>query len=272
MLLLGKLLALIVLIQSHAAATTEQHDRRCDHWVSAQGTPKGVLVVSHGLNLLSAKMDEMAAEFAAHGYEVLIPAFRGHCGENNNYLNVTPDQWLADARDIYAQAASKAQAKKLPIHLVAYSFSTLIFDSLAQELPFQKRIFFAPPMATHYWFRPLLFLAKLFPDFSLMSRNLPEYRANERSNFRSLLALNYFKDKWENSPKLATPALAWIDPEDELVSASGLAKMKFLKLLFLSNRETTLKKTYHHLIIDKAALGEQEWERVMKTSMSFLGN
>lgn len=279
MLLLGKLAALLILSLPHAGASEPPasapskftHDSSCDRWIPAQGTLKAVVVMGHGLNLKPGKMEEMAQEFSRAGYEIFLPAFYGHCGENNNYLHVTWEHWQADAQSIFATAQEVARKQSKPLYLVAYSFSALIFDSFSEEMSFAKRVYFAPPLATHFWYRPLLFFAQLFPDFSLASRNLPAYRANERSNFRSLLGLHYFVEKAAGKNAKRSSTLAWVDPKDELVSAKGLADFasENFKLQLLDNQGSTLPKTFHHLIISKESLGSAEWSRVISESLKF---
>ena len=65
------------------------------------------------------------------------------------------------------------------------------------------------------------------------------------------------------------------DPEDELVNGDGLirlaASQKGWTFESLSVEGSTLPKAYHHLVIDSAALGKQEWARVLKLALSFLG-
>jgi hypothetical protein len=219
------------------------------------------------MNMQPSCMDALAAELARQGFEVYRPAFSGHCAGHGDYLRVTATDWEADARRIHRAASLKAEALKKPLYLLAYSFSSLVFQTMAKELSFAKRAYLAPPFATKFWYPAVRWFAGIFPDFSYGTLN-PHCAANPRSSGRSLLALEDFLRRWRaGEGKMdITPLLAFSEPNDELVSFEGvkaeMAANPHWRLESISNKEHTLAKTYHHLIVDEASLGVGEWNRL----------
>jgi Serine aminopeptidase, S33 len=245
-------------------------------WFPADGSPQGVLVLTHGLNLLPARMDQMAAAFANAGMEVYRPAFCGHSGDNEKFLNVSAKDWEDDARRIHALAYQRAQEMGLPLCLGAYSFSALVFQVLSAELPFARRLYFAPALAVHPWYPIALMMAKLHPRLTYSSRIFPDYRANSESGARPLLALNDFLGRWWQGEGLQdnAPTQIWLDPRDELVSGKRLRRLASTKpewkIHEISNQGSRLPVKYHHLVINEDSLGLEEWRRMLAEARDFL--
>lgn len=246
-----------------------------EKWFPAEGPPKGVAVVTHGMNMRPACMDALASFLAENGWEVFRPAFAGHFPGQGDYLRVTAAEWEADARRIHGEASKRAEALKVPLSLVAYSFSSLVFQTMAGELPFIKKIYLAPPFAPKSWYPLVRAFAFCFPDFRLRSHNAYG-AANPETSGRAVLALEGFLARWREGRGRAEKgaALVLAEPEDELVSFRGLkalvARNPEWRLEPVSNRRHTLGKSYHHLIVDGASLGEAEWARVRGLIRDFL--
>lgn len=272
--LISKLLILICFIYCPAAFPAEQF--ACEEWFPASGKAKGVMIVTHGLNVLPAKMNQLASHFASNGYEVLRPSFRGHCGKDYDLQAVKAEQWEEDARRFHAQAKVKADALKVPLFLAAYSFSGLIFQSMSEELPFARRIYLAPALETHFWYPIAIFLVNLWP-VNFFRTLIPDgYFAQEYGGTRSVIAMNHFFLRWGERRKNAdtVPTLIWADPADELVHGP---KLKLLaesrpgwEFRALSVSGSTLPVSYHHLVIDEPSMGLEEWTRFTQGSLKFL--
>jgi esterase/lipase len=249
----------------------------CDSWIKATGAPKGVVLVTHGMNLKPACMDELAQVLAKVGYEVLRPAFTGHCGGNEKYLNVKAADWEADARRYHALAAAKAQALKKPLHLVAYSFTALIYQTMEKDLPFERRVYLAPPFSTKFWYPLLRWVAGTFPNLTYESKNITACAANVTSGARGFLAMDHFLQRWQSGEgrRYEKPILTFAEPNDELVSYDGLVTFSADKnnwqLERVTNKGSTLPKTYHHLIVDTPSLGAEEFRRLSQMAVDFLG-
>jgi esterase/lipase len=264
-------------ISTHSSEKNRERISDCDRWFYAPN-PKGVILLTHGLNLKPARMDELGAELAAGGYTVFRPAFTGHCGHNKHYLEVDAEDWERDAHDFHTIAKAKADELGVPLHLVAYSFSAAIYQSFANELPFTKKILFAPAISTRFWYPVATLLANALPRVTYRSMNLRGYYANATSGMRAVQALEHFVGKVRQARRLndLTPTLVWIDPKDELVSYKGIRvqarRRPMWALKEVSNAGARMKPAYHHLIINEESLGKAEWSRVLAGTFEFLGN
>lgn len=267
------LLAILGGAPSHGASNSGMGP--CDSWFTSTANPKGVVVLTHGMNLRPSCMDELAKSFSSAGYEVFRPAFTGHCGENEKYLNVTAEEWEADARRIYGVAAARAENLKKPIHLVAYSFTALIYQTMEKELPFDRRVYLAPPLATKFWYPAVSWLARTFPWITYESKNTM-CGFNVKSGARPLLALEVFLQRWRDGAgkNYSGPVLVFAEPDDELVSYGGLvtfvADKNNWSMERVSNAGHTMPETYHHLIVDSPTLGKEEFSRMLGLAKDFL--
>ncbi len=248
----------------------------CDRWTLPAKPAKKVILLTHGLNLNPERMDNLAGAFVRAGFAVYRPAFSGHCGENEKHLYVKAADWDQDARRFYAEAKRKADSLHVPLVLVAYSFSAVVFQVLSDALPFSQRVYFAPALETHFWYPLVVWFAGFWPSLTYHTMVPEGYYANAVSGQRSVLALNEFFLRWQKGEGKAdkAPALLWGDPGDELVHVPHLKSFADAKpgwkFAELSIAGSTLKKKYHHLIIDQASLGKKEWERVLDETLKFL--
>jgi esterase/lipase len=221
-------------------------------------------------------MDELAVEFNGAGYSVFRPAFTGHCGNNRYYLDVEPADWERDAREFHSEAAAKAGRLGVPLFLAAYSFSAAIYQALAEELPFARRIYLAPAISTRFWYPAAILIANAFPRVTYHSMNLGGYYANEVSGMKAVQALEYFVRKVRRKRREGdrTPTLVLVDPKDELVSYKGIrivaGRRKTWRVGKLSNRGSRMRPAYHHLIVTEESLGAREWRRMIGECVEFL--
>ena len=69
--------------------------------------------------------------------------------------------------------------------------------------------------------------------------------------------------------ELNISTLLVINNQDELVASNKVAQFAdsnpHWKTLMLTNQGSPLSKKYHHLMIDSASLGEQEWNKLLKS-------
>lgn len=252
-----------------------QKDYPCEKWFSAVGRPKGVFVVTHGLNSRPTKMEDLAEALANAGYEVLRPSFTGHCREPEELQNVKAESWEKDAREFHAIAKKKADQLGVPLYLAAYSFSGLLFHSLRKELPFRKRVYLAPALETRFWYPLAIFLIGYIPKFAFRTQIPDGYYAQEYSGLQSVLAMNHFLLAWQNNKAEPDdgPVLLFADPGDELVSAAGLKEMsreRGWQFNDVSNEGCELPKCYHHQIIDSPSVGKGQWAEMVKAALEFL--
>lgn len=243
-------------------------------WLSTAPPTRGVVLLTHGLNGLPSSLDGLARTLAARGLEVFRPAFEGHRGDNQAFLKVTASHWQQDSRHFHAIAAARARDVGVPLHLVAYSMSALIFAAMP-ELKFGRRALFAPALSLHAWYPAAMGIAALVPWMKFRSRIPEGFSANPVSSLGSVRALHWFRRRWKGMPD-ATPTLIWADSRDELVNARGLRAMAGRSPQWefreVSTEGCTLPRRYHHLITGEAAVGKAEWERLCRETADFLLN
>lgn len=234
-------------------------------------------MVTHGLNLHPERMDDLRLAFVEAGYEVFRPAFTGHQEENGDFLRVRAEEWENDARRFHAIASQRAKELGVPVFLCAYSFSALIFQALAHELKFDRRVYLAPALKMHFWYPVAIEIVKRWPSFTFRSRIFKNYYANARGGARPVTALHYFMQRWREGRSRAdgVPTLIWASPKDELVHGNRLRKLaesrEGWEFRELSVAGSTLPKKYHHLVVDQAALGKKEFARVAGETIHFFG-
>lgn len=276
-----KYLILLIFLYCNAAFPAGESPRAsakdypCEKWFAAVGKPKGVFLVTHGLNSKPAKMEELAQALANAGYEVLRPSFTGHCREPEELQNVEADSWEKDARDFYAAAKKKADALKVPLYLAAYSFSGLAFHSLRAELPFRKKVLLAPALETKFWYPFAVFLLGYIPKFAFRTQIPNGYYAQEHSGLQAVVAMNHFVLKWQKNKGEPDdgPVLLWVHPGDELVSASGLKEVSLRRgwdYREIDIKGCELPTCYKHLIVDSAAVGKEQWKKMVEGTLEFL--
>ncbi len=247
----------------------------CDSWFTATSHPRGVVLLTHGMNLKPSRMDELAQLLAQSGFEVFRPAFKGHCDKNKEYLDISADQWEADAKRFHAIAQRRAKNLKRPLYLVAYSFSALVFQVQAKELPFAKRIYFAPALSLKFWYPMVAWAAQQFPSYTYASRVPPGYRANEISGASAIVALEEFHRRWRGGAGRgdSTPILMFASTKDELVNYDGLQTVVADKnnwLLEIVSTEKSLPQGGNHLFIDQGSAGPEAWSLIKERALNFL--
>jgi alpha-beta hydrolase superfamily lysophospholipase len=223
-----------------------------------------VVLIAPGLNLLPSKMDELAKYFASKKCDV----FRISLGEN-------PDNWAEKFSDSYDEAQEHAEIIQRPLYFLGFSLGALLGVHYIARHPFhqfKKCILMAP--ATHtkiYTIIPAM-LASIFPTGSLPSFNLKNYRERPRTTLAEYKKMNSLQKEINNSLKkndLNIATLLITTPEDELVASSKLTKFaatnKLWKTLSITNKESLLPKTYHHLMIDSDSIGLKEWEKMLQS-------
>ena len=217
-------------------------------------------------------MNFLGEQLQARGFSVLRAAFKGHCRDTAqaDYLSVSSDDWIADARRSYREAHNEAVAKKIPLFLVSYSFSALIFNVLEKELSFSKKVFFAPALAMKYWYPYVHTLSQWFPDLPYFTMNRHGRAKNNHVSLRAVFAFDQLKEKYDFAQPSAD-SLIWLDPADELVSLDGLKELLGHHTNWRLNEvEVNRANVPHHLIVEKEAFSPEKWKSILEESTNFL--
>lgn len=262
-------------------------------YFTPQGTErKGVALVLHGLNLKPSRMEPLAQALAGMGIDALRGALAGHGGGPDAMRHANAEQWLAEAFLATCEATQRATALKVPFYFVGYSLGALVFVSLQRHPDYAQasvasQVFLAPALAV----KPVAHLVRLlqpFPWLGIPSANHVTYRASPTTSVGAYSALWEMLDTLHAEPSKiykgtdgpavpivpnvpiapneSVPTLVIMDPDDKLVSLSGIEKFRTARALpgwsFLnvSNAEGTLESRSHHLIIDPESVGKKQWQ------------
>ena len=237
---------------------------------------KGVILLGHGLNLRPSKMDALAAELNIAGYDVLRVAFAGHRSEEqNDWFTVKTNDWLADAVLFYSEAQKRAKRLRVPLNLVAYSFSAAIYELMSHEqtgelISFKKRIYLAPGIWERAWAKFVMRSLLILPDkVSLPSANTAEYRMHDYTSVRALRSEFELLSKIQKvTLNKLEPTLVVMSEKDELVDyVITKERGENLGWNFFDVAKNKPSKSRHHLVIDEQALGKPEWQRVVQGAL-----
>jgi alpha-beta hydrolase superfamily lysophospholipase len=254
--------------------------------------PQAVALVLHGLNVDPVCMGSLEQELMGCGVEVLRCALSGHgpnfpptpgIGEAVARLDalrsVTYELWRDEAAAAQRIAAARAVQLGVPLVLVAFSLGAPIACAAALTVPdvrFDKLLLFAPALRIHRRSRVLQPLAR-WPQLIIPSATPRAYRANEGTTVAAYNALYKAQDECERGldKQLDVPALVFVDPQDELVSAGGLQRLIVERGLshwqvHKVQKSQGAKTRYHHLLIDPQSVGAQTWGEITEILRRFL--
>lgn len=230
---------------------------------------KGQALVIHGLNLRPDKMKEIINEINLRGHDALLIRLFGHNDDLDQMKKATYATWMEQVKNGYLTVLEKNKQDGGKISFVGFSLGGLLeMDFLVtSDIHVDQAVLFAPALKIKDAGRLVKYLRFLGSDFILPSVSPKEYRAQQDgTSIAAYLALFESADHLESGAieKINLPTTVFINPNDELVSYSGLKSMKEKlnqwKLIEVSTEKTELKKAYNHLIIDKESLGKDEWE------------
>ncbi len=250
----------------------------------------GVVLVVHGLNNKPSVMNPLSEWLEVNNFQVVRVALAGHSNESRNeLLTVQRSSWLKDLNQGYQRAKELASASGGPTYLLAYSLGALVSldffsgakfgkdRALSEPIEFEKMILFAPALVPRIYVDALRSF-KGFPDKFIPSKAPIDYRAHSQVPIAIYNALFDCMDhaREQIDQRLNIPTMIFIDPSDELISMRGLfdfiekKKLTQWSLNSVSVDESTLETSYHHLIIDDRAVGQNQWRVILGQIKHFL--
>lgn len=258
---------------------TDSRAETCERWFKPSAGPtEAVAIVAHGMNNKPEVMDDLVRTLTDRGVEVLRAGFSGHCGRRNEFFELTVDELKGNALQFHAEASRRATELGKPLHLVAYSFSATLYELLRPQTPFERRIYLAPALATHWWY-PIVRLLSFLPTSLPIPSVVPEeYRANSGTGSASIRVLSKMLSEWESAPAAPSPGptLILIHPDDELVSKTGIEawissrKLGSWSIVPVDNSGCSHPRPQAHRIIDEVSVGRRQWEIMVTKIDSFL--
>lgn len=265
------------------STTNKDSEKYQTHWVSLLAKPKFVAVVVHGLNLNPDKMNDISHVLQRFDGEVLQVALPGHRLIASDEASEPYVSWLGHLRASLCLAKSRATQMGVPLFFVGFSLGGALYeDLLAQKTDDSYKVdaavLFAPAISLPLYAHLLRLLFIFGDDFSIPSWTPSSYRLYtgiKVKHYRSLFRLIDQLD-FNANQELNLPTLVFIDPNDEMVSLSGIKRfirqhqLSSWKIDEVSNQESLLENKFHHLIIGPESLGIRTWIEVRRKMMTHL--
>ncbi len=244
-------------------------------WLEPASSTKAVALVAHGLNLKPSKMNALAKVLTSHDVEVLRVSLAGHRGSKREGLFTTHRIWRNEFQAHYCLAMKKAASLKVPLYFLGFSLGALTgvdFLNTQNSHTVEKMILISPATDVHWYSKIPGNLGWIGGRISLPSKNIKSYRSQPSTSLASYRAMKESQDSLKdiNLTSLNIPTLIFVDPDDELVSLKKINKriknqrIDLWQTKSISNKGSTLKKTYHHLVVDKPSMGPHQWNLVRK--------
>lgn len=244
--------------------------------------PKFIALVVHGLNLKPSKMKALEDTLMDKGSLVIRVALEGHRGNLEEQKVITWQSWQEQFHDHFCLAQNLSKKYSVPLINLSFSLGSLVsLGHIANQesWPYDKAVFIAPAAWIHWYGNIPAWFNFLGGSIGIPSKNLVEYRSQGTTSLAAYEAMAQGRKLIEEMPAqlLKNPALIVIDPDDELVSIKKIQQFlkekkiqKHWRLYRVNNRESTLKKSYHHLIIDENSLGKRQWKALQQRLSRFL--
>lgn len=235
---------------------------------------KGVCILVHGLNNKPEVLTDIVNFVESLSIAVVVVSLTGHQDDFEKLKTIEKETWKEDVRQAYALSYRKG----VKTFLVAYSLGAIIgLDILSEEIKFDKMILLAPAIAPRKPVKLLEYLAPIMPLFPLYSIVPSIYRANAYLPLKAYDALfQLFRSlKRKKFAHANVPTMVVIDPDDETMSLEEIKKtitdysLNRWKLLLLDSDHVD-KAKFHHLIIDRKAMGNKNWEVFVQQVEGFL--
>jgi esterase/lipase len=248
---------------------------------SATSTPRGVVLVIHGLNQQPDTMTPLAAFLNAAGYHTYRLVLEGHA--HHGQQPFSEHAWVSNVADACSNASKRFP--NLPIHILAYSLGGLVVTrTLDEDTPcstVKSMIFIAPALSL----RAIVqsgYLLSLLPPISLSVPNVaPRYyrRFSHTPLFWYQNTFSLYSDtrRLRHPQRIGrVPTLVFANHRDELVSLQGLQSWLESNRLADAWKVKVLHPkpsdpfTPEHLMIDARSLGPTHWSDMTATIRDFL--
>ncbi len=242
---------------------------------------KGIMLVLHGLNLKPSKMNSLSHFWSSQGYSVLRGTLSGHFGSEEEMKAVTQLTWRRNVSNLICHAWKRASNANLPLYFLGYSLGAAsMIDTLKSQglpNPFEKMILLAPAIRVK-WYANLTKIVSFFSGkIMIPSGNLKDYRSQNGTATAAYSSLHQIIDTIEAPyTSMNVPTWIYLDPDDELISKSGLQELvdhkdlNLWSLKLINKSKTSLDKNYHHLIIDPPTLGAESFNQMSADMKSFI--
>lgn len=233
--------------------------------LSAFPPANAAALLVHGLNNKPEVMLDMAQFLEALSIPSVIISLTGHNQDFGKLDAINKNIWHQDVLEGYALI--KKHCSK--VFLVGFSLGASIgLDIISERIKFDKMVLLAPAIAPRLPVKFLEYISPILPSLPIYSMAPESYIANKYLPIKSYkVLLSIYKSLHKKNFALVNiPTMVIVDPKDEtmsieniksLITKYGLSKWKVLSL---DSDNVVSKVRFHHLIIDREAMGYKNWE------------
>ena len=240
--------------------------------------PKAITVILHGLNLKPSKMDPLKDILLQDGHIIVKGILKGHNGDLELLKNVHAKDWRNNAKTIFCNAYYLSQNNRdVPIYFLGYSLGALVgleFLSIKDNIDkfkIKKMFLIAPAFGLRFYIYLINLLFFLDDSFVIKSKSLKEYRINLGTPLAAYRTLFEVKKLLlsRNLKKLNIDTKILLHRFDEFIDTTKIEniitqqKLDNWKTIYITNKDSTLKEKWNHLIIDKPSMGEASWNNAI---------
>ncbi len=241
---------------------------------------KSVALLLHGLNQHPRAFRALRKELRAGGAVTCSLFLRDHIPLASAKFSGSGKGWLEDVETAYNRLAS--QYPGIPRVAIGYSIGAALVLAFIEQHPdahFDKFVFFAPAFSLRWPARAVRLLTPLRSlRLSIPSGSPKSYRVHSSTSlvsYRAALDICDSISQVADPQRLAhTPALVFLNDEDELIDSQGVRKwiknngLESWKVMPLDPKPDA--DFPEHLFIDPASLGKGPWDELIKTLTNFL--
>ena len=199
------------------------------HEQSSESSPRGVCILTHGINGVPDDLDELGAALRAHGYSTQFLTLPGHGTTIQDFARSGWDDWLATVEAAADAALAEQRGPEgRPVIMLGHSLGAALTLAAASRRPALAGIVaMCPPVRLAYAMEPAMnalvrvtpFLPALGEDIRDVWRRLgprrPIYRWSSTAAMRSLVrALPGLR---RQAPQVTSPAVVIAARHDHVV-------------------------------------------------------
>lgn len=253
--------------------------------------PRGVVLVTPGINFRPSRMNEVEDIFLGQGYTVLRVVLTGHAEDTGDPAWPALDvrRWLEDMRVFREEGARLAAGK--PMYFCGYSLGGLAGPAeyihawqdqeVRPEARYRGMVLIAPAICLRPWAH-ILRLFFFWPRLRLLSLAGKHYEVRPFTPayaYRALFALRRLaqsalavrKGQAANRALTDMPIAVVYDRLDVLVSGRALLRRLAKQPgVFARPIRIYAKNIWHHLVVNRRALGESGWDQLIADIKGFM--
>ncbi len=249
--------------------------RRSDDTYFKAESPKGNVLLMHGLNFDASKLHDLAGVFLAQNHGVLVPRLSGHRGAMSETLIVPTEIWLKQVEEWQA-------GLEKPLVCAGYSLGGLLVTEryLKGALDCEKFVLFAPAFALRTPNSVAKFFRAMMPSSFTVPSGIPHaYMHFDHPGIGPTFAATQLVESLHmqllaRKDKAMPPGLVFMDPRDQVIGplkVRMLIEENFPDWKIVDVEAVNLNENHaFHLIIDEPHVGTEQWRKISAEIATFL--